>query len=110
MPSIRPISDLGDHFEEIHREAHEGCDPIFLTKDGYGDLVILSMEAWEAKQFKTDIYHRLISTETESNPNEEHLSREEIFSGIGGRKNRTDPARVIKKAPPAPKKKPGKKV
>jgi PHD/YefM family antitoxin component YafN of YafNO toxin-antitoxin module len=110
MPSIRPISDLRDHFEEIHKEAHEWCEPIFFTKDGYGDLVVLSMEAWEAKQFKTEIYHKLLATETESNPKEEHLSREEIFSGIIGQKKRTSPARAAKKAPPAPKKKPESKA
>ncbi|MDR0624592.1 MAG: type II toxin-antitoxin system Phd/YefM family antitoxin [Treponema sp.] len=109
MPSIRPISDLRDHFEEIHKEAHEWCEPIFLTKNGYGDMVILSMEAWEAKQFKTDIYHRLIATEAESNPKEEHLSREEIFSSITGPKKRTSSAKAVKKAPPPRKKTPESK-
>jgi PHD/YefM family antitoxin component YafN of YafNO toxin-antitoxin module len=109
MPSIRPISDLRDHFEEIHKEAHEWCEPIFLTKDGYGDMVILSMETWEAKQFKTEIYHKLISAETESNPNEEHLSRKEIFSGITGKKVRT-PSKAVKKTPAARKKKPETKA
>jgi PHD/YefM family antitoxin component YafN of YafNO toxin-antitoxin module len=105
MPCIRPISDLCDHFEEVRKEAHECCDPIFLTKDGYGDMVIMSMETWEAKQFKTEIYHKLIDTEAKSN-----LSKEEIFSGLPDKKKRAQPAKVTRKAPAAPKKKPEKKA
>jgi hypothetical protein len=70
-------------------------------------MVILSMEAWEAKQFKTEIYHKLIAAE--SNPNEESLSREEIFSGIAGQKARPS-QRAAKKAPAVHKKKPAPKA
>ncbi len=48
MPDIRPISDLRSRFAEISRLAHEKNEPIFLTKNGYGDLVVLSVEAYEA--------------------------------------------------------------
>lgn len=48
MPDIRPISDLRSRFAEISRLAHEKDEPIFLTKNGYGDLVVLSVEAYEA--------------------------------------------------------------
>ena len=47
MPDIRPISDLRSRFTEISRLAHESGEPIFLTKNGYGDLVVLSVEAYE---------------------------------------------------------------
>ncbi len=47
MPDIRPISDLRSRFAEISKLAHENGEPIFLTKNGYGDLVVLSVEAYE---------------------------------------------------------------
>lgn len=50
MPNIRPISELRSNFAEISRVAHETAEPIFLTKNGYGDLVVLSIEAFEALQ------------------------------------------------------------
>lgn len=51
-PNIRPISELRSNFAEISRIAHETAEPIFLTKNGYGDLAVLSIEAFEALQGK----------------------------------------------------------
>ena len=48
MPNIRPISELRYHFAELSKMAHESGEPIYLTKNGYGDLVIMSIEAFEA--------------------------------------------------------------
>jgi hypothetical protein len=39
---IRPLSDLRDHFVDISETAHRTEQLIFLTKDGYGDMVVLS--------------------------------------------------------------------
>ena len=40
MPSIRPVSDLRNHFAEITREVQESQEPVFLTKNGVGSLVV----------------------------------------------------------------------
>jgi len=55
MPDIRPISDLRSRFAEISKLAHESGEPIFLTKNGYGDLVVLSVEAYETLIQQTKI-------------------------------------------------------
>ena len=47
MPQIRPITDLRNT-TEISELCHAKNEPIFITKNGYGDLVIMSMEAYEA--------------------------------------------------------------
>jgi len=47
MPQIRPISDLRNNFAEISRIVHETSDPVFLTKNGYGDMVVMSVELFE---------------------------------------------------------------
>lgn len=44
MPEIRPIADLRNHFSEISRIVHERKEPVFLTKNGYGDMVMISLE------------------------------------------------------------------
>ena len=46
MIQIRPVSDLRNKFLEIESLVNEG-KPVFLTKNGYGDMVIMSMEAYE---------------------------------------------------------------
>lgn len=47
MPQIRPITDLRNT-TEIAELCHAKNEPIFITKNGYGDLVIMSMETYEA--------------------------------------------------------------
>lgn len=46
MPQIRPISDLSK-VTEISEACHSGNEPVFITKNGYGDLVIMSIEAYD---------------------------------------------------------------
>lgn len=46
MPQIRPITDLRST-TEISDICHAKREPVFITKNGYGDLVIMSMEAYE---------------------------------------------------------------
>lgn len=46
MPHIRPISDLRNT-NEISELCHSTNQPVFITKNGYGDLAIMSMETYE---------------------------------------------------------------
>ena len=46
MPQIRPITDLRNT-TEISNACHARREPIFITKNGYGDLVVMSIEAYE---------------------------------------------------------------
>ena len=51
MKMIRPVSDLRNNFADISKTVHETAKPVFLTKNGYGDMVVLSMEAFECFPF-----------------------------------------------------------
>lgn len=46
MPQIRPITDLRNT-TEISELCHSKNEPLFITKNGYGDLVVMSIEAYE---------------------------------------------------------------
>ena len=46
MPQIRPITDLRNT-SEISDACHARRDPVFITKNGYGDLVVMSIETYE---------------------------------------------------------------
>lgn len=46
MPQIIPIKDL-KNTSEVSELCHKSDEPIFVTKNGYGDMVIMSMEAYE---------------------------------------------------------------
>ncbi|MBQ2881403.1 MAG: type II toxin-antitoxin system Phd/YefM family antitoxin [Clostridia bacterium] len=55
MPQIRPITDLRNT-NEISELCHAKKEPLFITKNGYGDLVVMSIEAYEEliETVKTD--------------------------------------------------------
>lgn len=55
MPQIRPITDLRNT-TEISEICHASHEPLFITKNGYGDLVVMSIEAYEemVKILETD--------------------------------------------------------
>jgi prevent-host-death family protein len=46
MPQIRPITDLRNT-TEISELCHRKKEPVFITKNGYGDLVVMSIETYE---------------------------------------------------------------
>lgn len=45
--NIRPVSDLRNKFPEIEKEVIESGRPIFLTKNGYGTMVLMSIDQYE---------------------------------------------------------------
>ncbi|MDI3310505.1 MAG: type II toxin-antitoxin system Phd/YefM family antitoxin [Thermoanaerobacterium sp.] len=59
MPHIRPVSDLRNNFADISRIVHETQEPVFLTKNGYGDMVVMSMEAYEKFNLGILVYEKL---------------------------------------------------
>ena len=66
MNMIRPVSDLRNNFAEISKIVHEKKQPVFLTKNGFGDMVVLSMEAYENLQLESEVYHKLKAAEQEA--------------------------------------------
>lgn len=56
MPQIMPIRDLKDT-SSISEMCHNSDEPIYITKNGYGDMVIMSIELFEATQKKWDMYN-----------------------------------------------------
>lgn len=58
MPQIRPITDLRNT-TEISNICHNTKEPVFITKNGYGDLVIMSIETYERKFAMSEIYQKL---------------------------------------------------
>ncbi|ADL69899.1 type II toxin-antitoxin system Phd/YefM family antitoxin [Thermoanaerobacterium saccharolyticum] len=85
MPHIRPVSDLRNNFADISRIVHETQEPVFLTKNGYGDMVVMSMEAYERKLFKSEIYFKLKEAELEAKTTDTRYSHKEVFDELRAR-------------------------
>jgi len=81
MPSIRPISDLRNHFAEITKEVQANNEPVFLTKNGVGSIVVMSMEAYEARRYDSEVYDKLREAELQARETTERRSHEAVMAG-----------------------------
>ena len=62
MPQIIPIRDL-KNTSEISAMCHSINEPVFITKNGYGDMVVMSMETYEKNMFIHDVEKKLAEAE-----------------------------------------------
>ena len=65
MPAIRPISDLRNNSNEISEFCRSTREPVFITKNGVGDMVVLSIELYERQQAQIELYAKLAEAEAE---------------------------------------------
>lgn len=82
MKTIRPVSDLRNNFAEISRVVHETAQPVFLTKNGFGDMVVLSMESFENLQFESEVYFRLQEAEKEAELTDTRYSSKDVLKAM----------------------------
>ncbi len=58
MPQIIPIKDL-KNTSEISELCHKSNEPVYITKNGYGDMVIMSMDIYEKSIRQLNVYREL---------------------------------------------------
>jgi prevent-host-death family protein len=59
MPVIRPSSDLRNNYNEISKFCHQYNEPVYITKNGQGDLAVMSIETFERLVGKFELYKLL---------------------------------------------------
>ena len=59
MPNIRSSSDLRNRYNDISEFCHKTCEPIFITKNGQGDLAVMSMDAYDEITGRKELYKLL---------------------------------------------------
>jgi PHD/YefM family antitoxin component YafN of YafNO toxin-antitoxin module len=60
MPKIIPIHDLRDT-AKVSEMCNESREPIFITKNGYGDMVIMSMAVYEERMAQLEIREKILA-------------------------------------------------
>lgn len=73
MPQIIPIRDLRDT-TKLSAMCNASNEPIYVTKNGYGDMVIMSMETYEKQLAQIEIYNRVMESKAQ-------IERGEILDG-----------------------------
>lgn len=82
MINIRPVSDLRNKFGEIEETVKRG-DPVYLTKNGYGSMVVLSLEQYAA--LTDEIELKLDEADRAAADSEIRYTDEEVFRRVRGR-------------------------
>ena len=65
MPSIRPISDLRNSANDISDFCRQSREPVYITRNGTGDMVVMNIEEYERQMALIDLYGKLAVAETE---------------------------------------------
>ncbi len=84
MIQIRPVSDLRNKFTDIEKVVNGG-EPVYLTKNGYGSMVVLSLEAYS--RLADGVEYALDEADRAAEEDGRRLTHEEVFSNLRGRLN-----------------------
>ncbi|MDL2317927.1 type II toxin-antitoxin system Phd/YefM family antitoxin [Eubacteriales bacterium OttesenSCG-928-A19] len=95
MPKIRPVSDLRNNFAEISRVVHETREPVILTKNGYGDMVVISYEEFERLQYETTVSMQLKEAEVEAATTTQRYTHTEVMDSLRARLKATAGAKDV---------------
>ena len=82
MPVIKPISDLRNKTNEITKIAHRADEPIFITKNGEGDLVVMSVAHYSKLQMKLDLYSKLAVAQSQKAAGDKGRTLSEVMKDI----------------------------
>ena len=79
MLQIRPVSDLRNKFPDIEKIVNAG-EPVYLTKNGYGTMVVLSLE--EYSKLTDGVEVALNKADIFAEENDARMSHEEVFGNL----------------------------
>ena len=82
MPQIRPVSDLRNHFAEISKIVHETSEPVLLTKNGYGDMVVISYNEYERLMHEASVDKKLREAEIEAASTYKWYTHAEVMDNL----------------------------
>ncbi|MGA1819695.1 MAG: type II toxin-antitoxin system Phd/YefM family antitoxin [Thermoplasmatota archaeon] len=82
MTIIRPISDLRNDFSEISELCHQNDEPVYITRNGRGDLVVMSLAHYERMEALIDLYEKLGAAEMQSSEKTRRLSHDQVMKKL----------------------------
>jgi prevent-host-death family protein len=91
MPIIKPISDLRNNFNQISEICHKEMEPVFITKNGEGDMVVMSIALYEQQQALLELYQKLGEAESQSLSGAPTVSHKELIKKLREELNLNEP-------------------
>lgn len=90
--NIRPISDLRNHYGDVEKDVQQG-GPVFLTKNGYGSMVVMSMQQFE--RLNGNVEDALDAADAQAETTSLRYSHDEVFGSIREGMRRGRDARAL---------------
>jgi PHD/YefM family antitoxin component YafN of YafNO toxin-antitoxin module len=87
MPAIRKSADLRNNYSEISEFCHNYREPIFITKNGQGDLAVMGIETYEEMNGRLELYQKILLglsqiKNGETVPEEKIMKKIKQYAGI----------------------------
>ena len=82
MAIIKPVSYLRNNFADVSAMVHESSEPVFLTKNGYGDMVVMSIETYEKALYDAEVYLKLKESELEMQSKAPLKTHDDVFEKL----------------------------
>ncbi len=82
MPIIKPISDLRNKANKISELAHKSNEPVFITKNGEGDLVVMSLGHYSQLQLKLQLYSKLAVAQSQVAAGDKGRSLKQVMQSL----------------------------
>jgi len=79
MAIIKPISDLRNKSNEISELAHQSGEPIYITKNGEGNLVVLSIHEYRKLQLRLDLFGKLAVAQSQLDAGEKGRKYQDVL-------------------------------
>ena len=80
--TILPSTSLRNQYNEISEKCKQSGEPIYLTKNGEGDLVVMSVESFEKQQALIKLKERLFDIELEQRSGAKYYSLDELDAAL----------------------------
>jgi prevent-host-death family protein len=79
MPIIKPISSLRNHSRDIASLCHEKDEPVYLTTNGEGDLVVMSIEHYERLNARVELFGKLAVAQAQAAAGEKGFTHTQVM-------------------------------
>ncbi len=82
MPIIKSISSLRNHTRKISALCHEQDEPVYLTTNGEGDLVVMSIEHYEKLIAELELFEKLSVAQSQSSSGAKTISHSQMIQTL----------------------------
>ena len=82
MPTIIPISEIRNSFNRVADTCHAEQEPVFITKNGYSDLVIMSAQAYDRQMARLEVYEKLLAAQRQIDDGVALVEHDTVFAAL----------------------------